>query len=814
MRKGVLLAVAALLVMAGPSLAGDQIGLKSRKFVPQAGITPTAKAKLEAARGGKAHLIIQLNQKVTRGYKKSLESQGVKLLAFIPPKAWFAVVDSSKTRGISSIPGIRAVCEILPGDKIAPSIRRFGINDVSLVAPGVAKLLVMFFEDESMAHSRAVIAGYGGRVVGETRLLHGLIVHLKIDDIQALADEDCVKWIDQHYAVGLCNDRARSAVRANTVQEAPYGLSGEGVVVGIWDAGPIANKHSDLERVKDGNCPGLTLGHAIGVAGTLLGDGSIDSRYKGIAPEANGVAYLVQQYEYAVSKVEHDYRGAIGDYNNIDVSNNSWGRICCNWPWDCNKDLDSTYDWDGAFYDEIVLGGCGKKISVIFSSGNEANDANWPTAPWTSLRPNAVAKNVIAVGASNSWDDSVAPFSGRGPTADGRIKPDLVAPGIDGSCTEAGYSTDPNAECGDDDPNQYIWTCWPDPEDTYAGMNGTSMAAPVVSGCIALMLEQWRTNHNDPNYLPLPSTIKAVLIQTAKDLTSDHDPCCSAGPDYSSGYGLVDVKAAVDLINADANDENIIIEDSILDTNDGDVNDNDVFEVNVPADQNELRITLVWDDYPGNPPVAVAWVNDLDLIVKEPNGTQHYPWTLDPCNPAAPADQNEADRLNNVEQVVVDNPVSGIWTVEVKGYQINQTDDPNDEEDTLNQPYSLVTNELPLVPQRPASGNFIVKNSSGDAVAWFDRSGSLVLKGSITTGGTCTASSGSFILKDSTSDTVGYIDNQGNLCIEEDYLSVCGNCNPTGTAFVVRNIADVNSSCIDFDGNLCLMGGLYEDSIP
>ncbi|HLB73136.1 MAG TPA: hypothetical protein VJJ98_03880, partial [Sedimentisphaerales bacterium] len=84
----------------------------------------------------------------------------------------------------------------------------------------------------------------------------------------------------------------------------------------------------------------------------------------------------------------------------------------------------------------------------------------------------------------------------------------------------------------------------------------------------------------------------------------------------------------------------------------------------------------------------------------------------------------------------------------------------------------------------------------------------------ITTGGTCTAGSGSFILKDSTSDTVGYIDNQGNLCLEEDYLSVCGNCNPTAAAFVVRNIADVNCSCIDFDGNLCLMGGLYEDSIP
>jgi hypothetical protein len=640
-------------------------------------------------------------------------------------------------------------------------------------------------------------------------LLHGLIVHLKIEDIRDLANEDRVKWIEQQYKTVVFNDGTRSAVGADIVQDS--GLTGHGVVVGVWDDGRIDPNHDDLaQRVTDANCGSTISDHATGVTGTLIGNGTIDPNYKGMAPEASVVSY--QYTQYSASKTEHDYTGAIGDYNNIDVSNNSWGRYYSTGHV-LPHDLDGTYDWDAELYDAIVCGGLGKKISIVFAAGNWAELSS---SPWKSLAPNPVAKNVIAVGASNSCNNSVAPFSSRGPTADGRIKPDLVAPGIDGSCTKPGYSVD--EDCGPgtaSDPNQYIWTCWPDPNDTgdpdksYAGMNGTSMAAPVVSGCIALMLEQWRTNHNDPNYLPLPSTIKAVLIQTAKDLTGTNDPCCSSGPDYSSGYGLVDVKAAVDLINADANDETIIIEDSILDTN-----DSDVFEVNVPADQNELRITVVWDDYPGEPGVGEAWVNDLDLIVKEPNGTQHYPWTLDPCNPAAPADQNEPDHLNNVEQVVVDNPVSGIWTVEVKGYQINQTDDPNDEEDTLNQPYSLVTNELPLVPQRPASGNFIVKNSSGDAVAWFDRSGSLALKGSITTGGTCTASSGSFILKDSTSDTVGYIDNQGNLCLEEDYLSVCGNCNPTGTAFVVRNVADVNSSCIDFAGNLCLMGGLYEDSIP
>src|SRR3990172_142979 len=543
MRNGVFLGVLVVLAMVGTSLADEQIRFKSRQFVPQPGITAALMSKIEASPGGRGHIIIQLDRKMTRTYSRKLEEQGVWLLGFIPDRAWFAAVDSAKTGDIGKIAGIRAVCEILPGDKIAPSIRRFGINDVSLVQPGMAKLLVMFFEDVPMEEAKGLIAGCGGRVVGETRLLHGLIVHLKIDDIWDLPGEDCVKWIEQHYEVSLCNDRARSAVRANTVQEAPYGLTGQGVVVGIWDAGPIAAvDHNDLkERVIDANFQGMIIGHAIGVAGTLMGDGNDNSMWKGMAPKAKAVAYEAFPNEKDASKVEHDYRVSIGDYN-IDVSNNSWGRMYINWPSDRNYDLDSTYDWDGAFYDEIVLGGCWKKISVFFSNGNEANEPGHTS--WQTLRPNAVAKNVIAVGASNSWDDSVAPFSGRGPTADGRIKPDLVAPGIDGSCTKPGYSAYSNRPCGTD-PNQYIWTCWYKEGDPnrYAGMNGTSMAAPVVSGCIALMLEQWRTNYDDPNYLPLPSTIKAVLIQTATDLTGANDPCCSAGPDYSSGYGLVDVKA-------------------------------------------------------------------------------------------------------------------------------------------------------------------------------------------------------------------------------------------------------------------------------
>jgi len=599
MRNGFLAGAVVVLTIVGTSLAEDQIRLKSRRFVPSRGITAGAKTKIEAARprGEPARVIIQLDRKMTRPYRKSLEAQGLNLLGYIPQRAWLAAIDPSKDVDIMKIEGVRAVCEILPQDKIAPSIRKYGINNTSLIAPDKAKLVVMFFEDVSFSEVEPVVSGYGGRILGRTNLLHGLTVQLEIADIWDLAAEDCVRWIDQHYEIVPLNDGTRQAVGANAVQD--IGLSGEGVIIGMWDSGYADADHNDLSgRVTIPDANSWDDDHATHVAGTMIGDGSIDPKYKGMAPDAEVVSYFNGKIHYDPCQVEQDYNEAINEYN-IDLSNNSWGRLAVRKPPPSGgRDLDSTYDWDAELYDQIVKGAFEKKISIVFATGN---DGDGQPSPWTSLMPNAVAKNVIAVGASNSSDNSIAPFSSRGPTADGRVKPDLVAPGTDGSMVDDCYSkscdpNDPNDSCCPADPSEYIWSCWPDPEDSYAGMTGTSCAAPVVSGCIALMIEKWRDDCSDADYLPLPSTIKAVLIETAFDLTSTEDPCCTAGPDYSSGWGRVDVNSAIELIDADGNDGNIIIEDSILDTD-----DSDVFKVNVPSGQSELKITLVWDDYPGEP---------------------------------------------------------------------------------------------------------------------------------------------------------------------------------------------------------------------
>ncbi|MFC1890740.1 hypothetical protein ACFL4G_13400, partial [Thermodesulfobacteriota bacterium] len=80
-----------------------------------------------------------------------------------------------------------------------------------------------------------------------------------------------------------------------------------------------------------------------------------------------------------------------------------------------------------------------------------------------------------------------------------------------------------------------------------------------------------------------------------------------------------------------------------------------------------MKATLVWDDYPGTANADPVLVNDLDLVVTDPEGTRHYPWTLDPDNPADTAVRIQEDHKNNIEQVLVEAPLEGLWTINVTG---------------------------------------------------------------------------------------------------------------------------------------------------
>lgn len=161
-----------------------------------------------------------------------------------------------------------------------------------------------------------------------------------------------------------------------------------------------------------------------------------------------------------------------------------------------------------------------------------------------------------------------------------------------------------------------------------------------------------------------------LRIQTAQDVQAATDPGgvalhTAVGPDYATGWGIVDAQAAVDLLRRAGGPG--LIQDDL--TGDGDANAK-TYSFYVPAGLAEIHFTLAWTDPAGDTTLAPdvpQLVNDLDLRLIEPDEvTQHTPWALDPANPQTAVVRNGGnDALNTVEQVSVASPIEGVWTARV-----------------------------------------------------------------------------------------------------------------------------------------------------
>jgi parallel beta-helix repeat protein len=621
-----------------------QIHLKSRKFKPLSNSKGVRQAFFMQTNtvGPRAHILIQFKQLPDKKERDDLEGFSLKLLSYIPNNAWLASINKNRISQVAALPNVRWVGMPEPEDKISPSILKQGVAKWSRNTDNTVNITVLIFRDVDPLYSRQILEGYGN-ITKEFVKENRWFLMLPENSITPLAREDIVQWIENPPPPRTpLNNGLRAAIEADEVQAPPYGLNGTGVVVGEWDGGWVEANHSDLlGRVVIGDTGGSITGHATHVAGTLLGNGNLSSgTYRGVAPNASLVSYL---WPYTLGELDSETNDSIVNYSAI-ISQNSWGWSVSALNSNCG--LHGDYDSWSQRYDDIVRGRLGKRITIVFSAGNEEDDGDCPPYPWNQTTgPGGTAKNTISVGATYSDTNGHAIFSSRGPTDDGRIKPDLMAPGD---------------EVGGDGGIKSTY-----PTNTYAVLAGTSMSAPAVSGTAALLYQDYRATHGDTD--PLPSTIKALLIHTAVDLNN-------TGPDYTSGWGLINITAAIDIVRADLSSNNVIIEGNI--TAQGGYDEYSVMVSNGSAD---LKITLAWDDYPGTPNAAKTLMNDLDLVVIAPNGTRYYPWVLDPGNPSAGAITG-IDRTNNVEQVYINAPLEGNWNIRVNGTTVPY----------LNQSYSLI----------------------------------------------------------------------------------------------------------------------------
>ena len=653
-------AIAVLAVLMGVSYAGavgiDEahandytIYMKSQPFIPDQAVS------LDGLSNG--HVLIQLFNIPSDSEKATLERDGIKLLVYMPNYAWFASITDEGLEKLSSMDNVRWIGNVLPEHKLK-------IEDVpeNAVENGNVIRLVQFYPDVDLDFAAMLVEGKGFRVYEKMPLAYALVVAVpeeRIDELLALDEVQYTEIIRGPFSPRL--DLSRQRISVNEVQVPPLSLTGAGVNVLIYDAGSIASHPDYNGRVQVALSCGISA-HATAIAGIIGGTGSLSvptGNLRGMATQVTMVDHCINddlRIWNQTGSLEVYYRMLMQPPYESSIASNSWGVDIG--PGTANPDCNLMGDYEAkAFlFDRMVRGDLGKKLQVNFAVPNlNLGRIGYPGCGTNPNPPGPLygnygtitvpdgAKNVIGVGSTYDVDNTLSFTSSRGPVDDGRIKPDMVAPGE--IITTTGTTSN------------------------YRQFGGTSFATPHVSGSAALLMQLWKQRNN--NQEPIPSTIKALFMQGAQDIRNP-------GPDYEVGFGQINVSASANLI-ADTTPSSKYVLEGLM--NNGEEH---TFFIIAPGNK-KLKATVVWDDKEGTLNSLRNLINDIDMKASSPTNSPLMPYTLDPLNPSQNAGRGE-DHTNNVEQIELDNAQAGTWKLTIKGTSIPYS----------NQTYSLVSS-FPLV---------------------------------------------------------------------------------------------------------------------
>ncbi len=595
--------------------------------------------------------IVQLVEHDYTLFEELITRLGLVDLDYIPDDSYLVRLPADSSAALSAIeelsshPSIRAVVVQHPGWRVNSDLMQISLDAFSGIPVPAIDVDVTPAGDLSIEQIEGLQEHLSSTGAEEVRCDAWLCQVKGIDPVwmTVLANDGRILFTEPSSNLVLANDYARNIARIDeVVNNHNSGLDGTGEVAAISDSG-LDSDHGDFTgRLltiynnfgPDNSGADMNSGHGTHVAGIMLGDGSGDSTYQGMAP-----ATTFQFYQ-----LEHDQSGNLARWGSLydmfrhsrqqsaGVHSNSWGA----------ENMGGQYTSDSrsadAFMDDYG------DYTVLFAAGNDGASGQ------TTVSPPSTAKNVLTVGASTTGRPftasvgQVASFSSQGNTLDGRIKPDIVAPGVQicsARAEEAQYPAGPscsNARHGNNDP-------------MYMKADGTSAATPVTAGA-AVLVRQFLRDHMNVNQ-PRSDLIRAILINGAKDLGS------ADIPNSDEGWGQLDLQRSIYPTSG------ILALNTFFDQNQSLTPGYSYLYTYGIDGGYGFSVTLVWNDREGSSSASQSsprLVNNLNLLVTAPDGTSYKGNVF---SNGFSTTGGTYDALNNVERVKVGNTQSGNWTIQV-----------------------------------------------------------------------------------------------------------------------------------------------------
>jgi len=615
------------------------LGLRHGSFDPLAGV-PAVESDLAADDTGRL-FVVQFETQPLTAYRDRIAAAGGEVVGYLPGHAHVVRMPAAARDRVRALPFVRWVGPYHPAYRLEEALR----SGAGSLPGDKRRYSVLLFDASAEAKGRlaAWIEGIGGAVDSPDAGKFRIEATLAPAQLYALARRDEVEFIDRWSPLERDMDIVRETGGANYV-ESVAGYTGQGVRGESFDAGFNANHPDFVSRppLIHGGPIGLDS-HGTATYGICFGDGTGDARARGLLPDGQGI---------------------MADYNNVGLTG-------------ANRYTHTGELREAPYFAVFQTASVGSARTTEYTTISADHDTllfDWDVLHCQSQsnagnqdsRPQAWAKNVVSGGAFNHYDtpsrddDCWCNSGSIGPASDGRIKPDLS---FFYDSTYTTYTTGSG----------------------YGEFGGTSGATPSICGHFGLFFQMWSDgifgNEVDPagtvfDNRPHMTTAKATLINTASqypfsgtahDLTRVHQ-----------GWGVPDVRALYDL-----RDRISFVDESVLLGNTETAQFNVFVDPGTPA----LRVTMTYADPAGNPAASVHRVNDLTLHVVAPSGTEYWGnvgllegnWSVPGGSP---------NTIDTVENVFVENPADGLWTVEVIASEINQ--DGHVETPALDADFALV----------------------------------------------------------------------------------------------------------------------------